>query len=740
MALTRFKRTLPWARLYVREMTHTLHLPPAHAELYGGPHADWLRDILERLPRLQSLVVNELAFFDHASLLTLRYPGTTIRSSTGDDVPMYGLRLLEASFCSNATSTGLREAVRHFPALISLDLSKTRAARAASVLKSLSLLHGLRVLKLRGLDMDDDDMCVVAAAIGTRVKSLDIRDNRLTDRSARILLEHCFKPRSTWASDGNRSHPHRDDCSLHLDRSKDEHIDRHIRRRLTHAFVNRLMIEDVNEDGVTHLYISNNNLTVEGVSGFLRSGRLYVLDAGTLENAARRLSASQQDSMLGEDLNMPGEEKLTPLLSQWTSRKLTYLRINHAVITKEMRKVEISSGRAELEGETYLSVPEEAHELDADQTLYELPGSSPLVELPGNSSPKDKAPVGPPSMNAMPVRFIGQPGNDKTPRRLDKQPSYDSEFSPNTESIVLSASGSGLSPAANSIKGVQHQPAASDGTGSVDPYYASPSPRIENMRAHLDLRQSEEQHLHPGMLPKLRTLVLTGIPAHTADHDVPRRLIQFINDCAEECEIAKLSARATYALPPGRNRQLAEREYADSLFALQRIVLEVAPLEESLKANKKPSSGWRRYPTKASTEDPDSETFWAAAEHDFSFFGDEECGLPSLEPGSTLPLAAMSGKMVVTSDSETVPPHPQAQHQQVRQPEQRTDVIAEISRFRKERKGAFEAALRRGERDPSVEGYWPGDIAVVRPQIDLDRTRGSVDYYGNYFEKGYMYP
>jgi F-box-like len=57
VALVRFKRTLAWARLCTRELTHTVHLPPAHAEIYGGPRADWLRELLERLPRLQSLIL-----------------------------------------------------------------------------------------------------------------------------------------------------------------------------------------------------------------------------------------------------------------------------------------------------------------------------------------------------------------------------------------------------------------------------------------------------------------------------------------------------------------------------------------------------------------------------------------------------------------------------------------------------------------------------------------------------------
>jgi len=57
VALVRFKRTLSWARLSTRELTHTLHLPPAHAEIYDGPHSNWVQNLLERLPKLQSLIV-----------------------------------------------------------------------------------------------------------------------------------------------------------------------------------------------------------------------------------------------------------------------------------------------------------------------------------------------------------------------------------------------------------------------------------------------------------------------------------------------------------------------------------------------------------------------------------------------------------------------------------------------------------------------------------------------------------
>jgi hypothetical protein len=38
-----------------------------------------------------------------------------------------------------------------------------------------------------------------------------------------------------------------------------------------------------------------------------------------------------------------------------------------------------------------------------------------------------------------------------------------------------------------------------------------------------------------------------------------------------------------------------------------------------------------------------------------------------------------------------------------------------------------------------VEGHWKGEIKVVRNPAPQGRT-GVVDMYGNYFEKGYLYP
>jgi hypothetical protein len=135
----------------------------------------------------------------------------------------------------------------------------------------------------------------------------------------------------------------------------------------------------------------------------------------------------------------------------------------------------------------------------------------------------------------------------------------------------------------------------------------------------------------------------------------------------------------------------------------------------------------------SSTEDPDSETFWEAAKHDFSFFADEECGLPNAELGPHLPLAAMDGLMV--ADEGVYAPKIKHSGSPV---EPLVDVIAEIAKYRKERKAAYEDRVRkRGDMGAIVEGYWPGDVTVVRKSASPDA--GALDYYGNRYEAGWLY-
>jgi hypothetical protein len=229
--------------------------------------------------------------------------------------------------------------------------------------------------------------------------------------------------------------------------------------------------------------------------------------------------------------------------------------------------------------------------------------------------------------------------------------------------------------------------------------------------------------------------------------------------------------------------------------------------------------------SKSSTGDPDSETFWSAAENDFSFFGEEgeeqdECGIYQHDPDKYFPTAHLDDKFFVSSDDFTPSsPHgsprslengltlmrsptllqsprnlplgrnrrssssgsgrdresimaemtgsipksnPVAKPQTpVKPDEPMLDVVAELAKFRREKKAEYEAALLQWriannphrtvngvvvngttteEKDlPFVEGHWKGEIRIVRNSAPKGRT-GVVDVYGNYFEKGYLYP
>ncbi|XP_014559266.1 hypothetical protein COCVIDRAFT_92434 [Bipolaris victoriae FI3] len=704
VALTRFKRILSNARASVCELTHTLCLPPAHAEIYSGPHSEWLRDCLEYLPRLQCLIVNGLPFFDHASLLSLRYPSQRLRPK----FPVFSLRLLDASGCMNATSAGLAEALPHFPDLVSLDLSKTRASRGKAVLSALKHLLNLRVLNLCGIGLKDEDFSIVAHSIRSRVRSLDISNNLLTDTSTRLLLELCLKEIviTPHTHRGRLAPVEQEQGNNEIDVFESENLVGPLRKKLMGGFVGTLPIEEARDVGISHLYLSANNITIEGISSLLRSGRLKVLDAGVLP-ATIRNPYPVDPSSEEDDMKLPSVAKLVPILSKFARHKLRYVRLNYQIATENAPIERSKSPRAELCGGPGAYERPEAHELENTElsmseldseftTVQEIADYSYPIELPGSFPPAETSNHAS-SSTAASGHKPGDLSPSWSPSLFPPTPTPDMQF-PSTlvfETICQE----------------------------------DPLNHVEDMKVRLSYRQSQEPRLHPGMLPNLHTLVLTSVPI-AAEKYMVDRIIQFIKDAADEASIARQSARNTYALPPGRRRVVAEEEYAHSLFALRRIVLEMASPQP---APKKISTSWRAYPTRSTTEDADSEAFWEAASHDFSFFGDEECGQPSQQLARPLPLEAMSGLELATDHTHPVP---EPREPEV-SPRRLFDVIGEVGKFRRERKAAYEELVATGEANPDVKGYWPGDITVVR--MPLNAEVGELDCYGNRYESGWYY-
>jgi hypothetical protein len=97
-----------------------------------------------------------------------------------------------------------------------------------------------------------------------------------------------------------------------------------------------------------------------------------------------------------------------------------------------------------------------------------------------------------------------------------------------------------------------------------------------------------------------------------------------------------------------------------------------------------------------------------------------------------LPLAAMSG-LELAADRPPTPPQPEIEFRS----KPLLDVVGEIAKFRRERKAAYNNLVQMGDTLPDVEGYWAGEMTVVRKQ--RDEASGELDCYGNRYESGWYY-
>ncbi|TID23010.1 leucine rich repeat domain protein [Venturia nashicola] len=702
VALVRFKRTLAWARRSTRELTHTLHLPPAQSELYDGPHAEWLYEILQRLPKLQSLIVSQLPFFDHGALSTLEKlsrPNAMNQSVSA----IYSLRLLDASNCINVTSRALSAGLQLFPALMYLDLSGTVSAKHPTVLSNLSHNPCLQILKIQRLGLTDEDVRVLALTVGHNLRSLDVRDNRITDWGVRSLIENCVgKAPSQEAGRSDREirrySPSRPGFQI-LDVFHTERQDSYIRTNLTTGFVSYTGLEGAAGSGITHLYICGNTITVGGVADLLKTSRLNVLDVGSVLSSMRPntdLSNSRKEGLLGA-------QTLTPVV-QASGQELSYLRINHAVATQEVPAGQIA---AEMEDSSTILFPSHAVELDStEHSIHELPNSERQIsELQGDIAFAE--------LEGSPVPVGHQPTQKETVNSTQK-------IAPEPIPTLLSPVDAtrGLSSPVSAKAPERHAPVETPTGASTlsvpvgrSRHKRSYSGVVDEHAAKLRLRLTQSHSLHPSMLPNMQTLVLTDVPQKAHSPEIASRLIQFITDCAEEAHWAKRQASLDYALPPGRDRRSAERQHARSLFPLQRLVLEMAPDLPTVNS----TTGWRRgtNPTVAfsSVQDPDCEAFWAAAQNDFSFFGGEECGQPDTD-GIRLPLIALTEKMTIAFDD--------LEHGNMQGPKALKaplfEVLPEISKFRRAKKAQFQDAISRGLKDVFIDGFWDGEIIIIRPR------------------------
>ncbi|CAI7587601.1 unnamed protein product [Penicillium glandicola] len=806
VALTRFRRTLKYARQEVRALTHTLHLPPALSEIYGGPRPGWLRDILECLPCLQCLMVSKLPFFDHHAMTALK---TQERSS------QYNIRLLLAEREPNTTSGSLADTLLMFPALTYLDLSYTTPARDRNVLSTLSQMPFLRVLKLRGIGLKDNDAEFLANAIGRRVRCLDLRDNMLTDMAIRSLLQASFllpndrerqqSPRQASASPDPFSHFAINESGSNFFKRPD--LDEQFVKLLAQPVLYHPWVEDLPHTGITHLYITGNQISVEGVASLLVSSRLHALDFGAVKTPDK----AHQTHHYGKE-KYPGAEKLVPVLGKIAGDNLVYFRAHHAVLTGQPPAKDTASNIEFLPELSAQESPREVEqiELDASQQVYELPeGTRPVFELADTSttdsigsfsttkgqktsqlltgyedepspSVRRGSAFAPEVVQPVPVQSSANGDRVFGASRTDTRDAEQTEGS-TLPSIAMSSDCDTLATDLSLQATLQRSSPISSNDSLARRIRELLAKRPRNQSLPLQGgKESRFPYLHPSHIPHMESLVLTDVPSHvTPNSSILSALIRFITACSNEALLATLQAGSDYSLPPGKARMQAEQQRSRSLFGLRRLVLEITPVDTSKLTSWKPGNQYNAT-GHSSTGDRDSENLWSAAADDFSFFGEEECGVPENDPGKYFPMAVLNEKvslMPSEDDSLHSPDSPQlGRHlpppaktgppgtagdrtQQGQVP--MIDLVAELAAFRRGKKAEYEQVVRRerGRRStigtgtsgllmPSsphnslvhyVEGHWKGEVKVVRNPMPKVRT-GTVDMYGNYFEKGYLYP
>lgn len=800
MALTRFRRALRFARQEVRALTHTLHLPPALSEIYGGPRPGWLRDILECLPCLQRLMVSKLPFFDHNAMIALK---------NHPRLNQYNIRLLSAEREPNTTSASLEATLLLFPALTYLDLSHTTPARARGVLSALTRMPFLRVLKLRGIGLRDNDAEFLANAIRRRVRCLDLRDNTLTDMAIRSLLQASFlppserqrqrTPRQSTASPDPFSHLSIPGTSLEFFKRPD--LDEQFSRLLARPVIYHPWVEDLPHTGITHLYITGNQISVEAVASLLASSQLHALDFGTISAPVKE----HQMHHYGKE-KYPGAEKLVPLLGKFAGDNMVYLRAHHAVLTGQPPAKDAA---AEFEFLPELSAqekPQEAprFELDASQQVYELPADTqPIFELadtsitasvnpnstkarkPSHSSTRPEGECSPsvrhgPAFAPEVVQPTPVHANGSTAfgvYRSETWGSLQSERSP-LPSFCMSPDCD--TPTTNfsfqTTLQCNSPTPSNDLRAQMIQKLSAKRPRGQSIPLHGG-KESRIPYLHPSHIPHMETLILTDVPSHVAPNSsILFALTRFITACSNEALLATLQAGSDYSLPPGKARMQAEQQRSRSLFGLRRLVLEITPVDTSKLTSWKPGNQYNAT-GQSSTGDRDSENLWSAAADDFSFFDEEECGVPENDPSKYFPMAALNQKVSLVSPEDGSASSPDSPRfgsylsQRVRastspstpgnNSKQNVDLVAELAAFRRNKKAEYEQVVRRerGRRStigtgvsgltvPSsphislshyVEGHWKGEVKIVRNPMPKVRT-GMVDMYGNYFEKGYLYP
>ena len=232
----------------------------------------------------------------------------------------------------------------------------------------------LKILKLRGMRLKTNAVSILLKQIQLRVFSLDLRDNQLTDDIVQMLLANNIRSnlpqRTDLHSDAGgerrlssntvasipeslhqerymeeppsyreRANPLEEQETMVADGRVEMRLDdadgviAHLTRDEQIAIIrtNGLPLETDDlmlKTGITHLYLSNNNLTSDGVNQLLQgTNRLQLLDVGGVVQSKHRLAAKNPN------IKPICQADTVRLLGPEYSQRLESLRIHHSIVT-----------------------------------------------------------------------------------------------------------------------------------------------------------------------------------------------------------------------------------------------------------------------------------------------------------------------------------------------------------------------------------------------------------------------
>jgi hypothetical protein len=321
VSITRFKRLLPYVRPEVRGLAHTLQLPPAQPEFYGGPQAGWLRNTLDYLPSLQALIVSRLSFFDHQAL-----QAGHLRSGSHPHRTKYDLRLLIASYCENTTAGSLATSLSYFPDLMYLDLSSTQGSRNPVVLHEIGRFAQLAVLKLQNCGLRDADITHLNFSI--RLRSLDVSDNYLTGIGVSDIIERLPEVQQ-------RVNYHR---HVAAERSSGRpSLQSLAAAKLMSGHDGHITLVDSLPNSFTELFLAGNLFTLDELSGIFAYPSLQLLDVGSIccNRQPSELLSPSSPVTDRRRFSITRIDELSPALFTKAFRNVRSLRLHHSVITSQ---------------------------------------------------------------------------------------------------------------------------------------------------------------------------------------------------------------------------------------------------------------------------------------------------------------------------------------------------------------------------------------------------------------------